>query len=91
LERFINCNFCFIDAADKIITETMKTAMLLHLLVSLAETLPRTKKYYEEVLTTQTKYACFSGMWYDEQNKYAYLEPLATVPKYRGLGLAKQR
>ena len=35
------------------------------------------------------EYACFSGMWYDELNKYAYLEPLATVPEYRGLGLAK--
>jgi predicted N-acetyltransferase YhbS len=34
------------------------------------------------------EYACFAGMWIDEQNKYAYLEPLATVPKYRRMGLA---
>ena len=34
------------------------------------------------------EYACALGMWYDERNKYAYLEPLATVPKYRRLGLA---
>ena len=34
------------------------------------------------------KYACFAGMWIDEQNKYAYLEPLATVPEYRRMGLA---
>jgi predicted N-acetyltransferase YhbS len=27
-------------------------------------------------------------MWLDEQNKYAYLEPLATIPKYRHMGLA---
>lgn len=27
-------------------------------------------------------------MWIDEKNKYAYLEPLATVPEYRKLGLA---
>jgi len=27
-------------------------------------------------------------MWFDEYNKYAYLEPLATVPKYRRMGLA---
>jgi len=33
-------------------------------------------------------YACALGMWYDKRNKYAYLEPLATVPKYRRLGLA---
>jgi hypothetical protein len=26
------------------------------------------------------KYVCFAGMYMDEQNKYAYLEPLATVP-----------
>jgi ribosomal protein S18 acetylase RimI-like enzyme len=34
------------------------------------------------------KYACFAGMYMDEQNKYAYLEPLATIPEYRRLGLA---
>jgi len=34
------------------------------------------------------EYACFAGMWLDKQNKYAYLEPLATVPKYRRMGLA---
>jgi len=34
------------------------------------------------------EYACALGMWYDEKNKYAYLEPLATIPKYRRMGLA---
>lgn len=34
------------------------------------------------------EYACFAGMWLDEKNHYAYLEPLATVPEYRRLGLA---
>ena len=34
------------------------------------------------------EYACFAGMWLDKINNYAYLEPLATVPEYRGLGLA---
>ena len=33
-------------------------------------------------------YACFAGMWFDETNKYAYLEPLATVPEHRRIGLA---
>lgn len=34
------------------------------------------------------EYACALGMWYDKRNQYAYLEPLATVPKYRRMGLA---
>ncbi len=34
-------------------------------------------------------YASFAGMWLNEENHYAYLEPLATVPKYRKLGLGK--
>ncbi len=33
-------------------------------------------------------YACFAGMWMDGVNDFAYLEPLATDPRYRGLGLA---
>ncbi len=33
-------------------------------------------------------YACALGMWFDKKNNYAYLEPLATDPKYRRLGLA---
>ncbi len=33
------------------------------------------------------EYACFAGMWIDETNGYAYLEPLATDPRYRRMGL----
>jgi GNAT superfamily N-acetyltransferase len=33
------------------------------------------------------EYACFCGMWLDGVNDYAYLEPLATDPRYRGRGL----
>jgi hypothetical protein len=49
--------------------------------------------HFRKDLTTVIKapngdYACFAGMWIDEQNKYAYLEPLATQPKYRRMGLA---
>jgi hypothetical protein len=40
------------------------------------------------VVAPDGEYACALGMWFDEQNKYAYLEPLATVPQYRYLGLA---
>ena len=41
------------------------------------------------VVAPNGEYACALGMWHDEQNEYAYLEPLATVPKYRRMGLAK--
>jgi predicted N-acetyltransferase YhbS len=34
------------------------------------------------------EYACYAGMWMDGVNKFAYLEPLATDPRYRRLGLA---
>ncbi|ASA20561.1 hypothetical protein B9T62_06965 [Paenibacillus donghaensis] len=34
------------------------------------------------------EYACFAGMWVDGMNDFAYLEPLATAPRYRSLGLA---
>lgn len=48
---------------------------------------------FRKDLTTVIKapngdYACYAGMWFDEMNKYAYLEPLATVPEHRGKGLA---
>jgi len=48
---------------------------------------------FRKDLTTVIKapngeYACFAGMWIDKKNKYAYLEPLATMPKYRRMGLA---
>jgi len=49
--------------------------------------------HFRKDLTTVIKapngdYACFAGMWIDDKNNYAYLEPLATVPKYRRMGLA---
>lgn len=48
---------------------------------------------FSKELTTVIKapngdYACFAGMWMDGINDYAYLEPLATDPKYRKMGLA---
>lgn len=50
--------------------------------------------YFRKDLTTIVKapngdYACYAGMWIDDKNGFAYLEPLGTVPEYRGLGLAK--
>lgn len=35
------------------------------------------------------EYACYAGMWLDEKNGYAYLEPLCTQPQYRRMGLAR--
>jgi GNAT superfamily N-acetyltransferase len=48
---------------------------------------------FSKELTTVVKapdgeYACFAGMWFNAANKFAYLEPLATVPEHRGKGLA---
>jgi len=40
------------------------------------------------VVAPNGEYACALGMYYDKRNKYAYLEPLATAPQYRRLGLA---
>jgi GNAT superfamily N-acetyltransferase len=34
------------------------------------------------------EYACALGVWLDVRNAYAYLEPLATIPEYRRMGLA---
>ena len=50
--------------------------------------------YFKKDLTTVVKapngdYACYAGMWVDDRNGFAYLEPLGTMPEYRGLGLAK--
>ena|SRR5690554_6196687 len=49
--------------------------------------------HFRKDLTTIIKapngeYACYAGMWFNSQNKYAYLEPLATVPEHRRKGLA---
>jgi len=49
--------------------------------------------HFRKDLTTVVKapngdYACFAGVWVDERNAFAYLEPLATRPKYRRMGLA---
>ena len=41
------------------------------------------------VVAPSGDYAAYAGMWFNERNKYAYLEPLCTQPGYRKLGLAK--
>jgi predicted N-acetyltransferase YhbS len=34
-------------------------------------------------------FAAFSGLWYDHVNRFAYVEPVATDPDYRRLGIGK--
>lgn len=34
-------------------------------------------------------FASFCGMWYEATNKFAYVEPVATDPSYRRMGLGK--
>lgn len=53
----------------------------------------QTGPHFRPDLTTVIKapngdYACYAGIWLEEQNRYAYLEPLCTVPAYRRMGLA---
>lgn len=50
---------------------------------------PRFRKDLTTIIKAPNgEYACFAGMWVEQQNNYAYLEPLATVPEYRRMGLA---
>jgi predicted N-acetyltransferase YhbS len=34
-------------------------------------------------------FVSFCGLWYEPVNRYAYVEPLATDPDYRRMGLAR--
>ena len=35
------------------------------------------------------EFAAHCTCWYDERMDYAYVEPVCTIPKYRGVGLGK--
>ncbi len=47
-----------------------------------------TMEYAVAIENEAGEYVCYAGMWWTPENKLAYMEPLCTVPKYRGLGLA---
>lgn len=47
-----------------------------------------THQYNVIIADEKEEYVCFSGMWWVPENKLAYMEPLCTVPEYRGRGLA---
>ena len=34
-------------------------------------------------------FAAFSGLWFEPVNKFAYVEPVATDPAYRRMGLGR--
>ena len=41
------------------------------------------------VVSPEGEYASYCGIWYDKNTEYALVEPVATDPKYRKLGLGK--
>lgn len=51
---------------------------------------PPHSTFWHNVIIADEKeeYVCFSGMWFVPENKLAYMEPLCTIPEYRGRGLA---
>lgn len=49
---------------------------------------PHATQYEVAVENQAGDYVCYAGMWWTPENKLAYMEPLCTVPEYRGKGLA---
>lgn len=50
---------------------------------------PHSTYEYNVIIANEAEeYVCFSGMWWVPENKLAYMEPLCTIPEYRGRGLA---
>ena len=41
------------------------------------------------VVDSTGEFAAHCTCWYDGQTDYAYVEPVCTIPKYRGIGLGK--
>ena len=41
------------------------------------------------VVDEHGEFAAHCTCWYDERTDYAYVEPVCTIPKYRGMGLGK--
>lgn len=47
-----------------------------------------TYEYTVVIADADGEYASYSGMCWAKENRHAYMEPLCTIPKYRGRGLA---
>lgn len=54
----------------------------------LAQAPHATPEYAVAVENENGEYVCYAGMWWTPENSLAYMEPLCTVPAYRGRGLA---
>ena len=55
---------------------------------------PRPRKHFDPRLgiaaaAPSGRYTAYCGLWYHENTDYAYVEPVCTVPEYRGRGIAK--
>lgn len=55
---------------------------------------PQARKHFRRELGPAAvdeagKYAACCILWYSEKTDYAYVEPVCTIPRYRGKGLAK--
>lgn len=56
--------------------------------------IPRVRKNYIKELgvaaiTRDGEFASFCGVWYSDKTDYAYIEPVCTIPEWRGRGIAK--
>lgn len=56
--------------------------------------IPEFRKHFNPSLSIAAKngdgeYAAYCCLWYSDKTDYAYVEPVCTVPKYRGMGIAK--
>ncbi len=56
--------------------------------------IPRVRKHMRRELGIAAvdetgEYAAFCCLWYSEKTDYAYVEPVCTIPRHRGKGLAK--
>lgn len=90
LWRGFNCGE-FPEGADFKTMDEDEPLMELYLAVNGNTLAPPPHSTYEHnivIADDNGEYACFSGMWWVERNKLAYMEPLCTVPEHRQKGLA---
>lgn len=50
---------------------------------------PQNNLYLNVVAKDGDKWSAFCGCWYDKNTDYAYVEPVCTVPEYRGKAIGK--
>ncbi|MBQ4164994.1 MAG: GNAT family N-acetyltransferase, partial [Oscillospiraceae bacterium] len=47
------------------------------------------EKLHVAAINKDGEYVAYCGAWYDKSTDYVYIEPVCTVPQYRGRGIAK--